>query len=139
DMQTCRVVERSDRARSPPVLVEPLVRGAGGEEFGYLVCRAITCVHTARIDRLSASRSINCGSYAAAQGGRIGFSHCHHRCRYDTISDRVVEGGEKECRIERKVVHGLWSESQREQDTGNFYLTKATERFSGEKTKRCRP
>ena len=138
-MQTCRVIERSDRARSPPVLVEPLVLGAGDEECGYLACRALTYVHTARIDRLSASRSFSCGSCAAAQGGRIGFSHCNHRCRHDSTCDRVVEGGEKECLIERKVVHGFWNESQREQDTVNFHLKKATKRFCGEKTKRCRP
>jgi len=42
---------------------------------------------------------------------RIGFSHCNHRRRHDSTSYRVVEGGDRE----------------------------ATKRFSGEKTKRCRP
>ena len=138
-MQTSRVFERSDQARSSPMLVEPLVLGAGDDEFGYVACGALTHVHTARIDWLSTSRSFNCGSRAATQGGCIGFSHCNHRRRHDSTSDRVVEGGEKDCLIERKVAHGFWSESHRGQDTVNFHLKKATKRFSGEKTKRCRP
>ena len=113
-MQTCRVIERSDQARSPPVLVEPLVLGAGDDEFGDVACGALTSAHAARIDRLSALRSFNCGSCAAAQGARIGSSHCNHCRRHDSTSYRVVEGGEKECLIERKVLRGFWNESQYE-------------------------
>jgi len=68
-MQTCRVIERSDQARSPLVPVEPL--GASDDEFGYVACGALMYVHTAGIDRLSALRPFNCSSCAAAQDARI--------------------------------------------------------------------